>query len=262
MPEKSEQQGHDSPDVVLITGASGFIGSAVIRKLGEQYTVVGLDRAGPPDSPEHAATIDFDLASDDSVQAALADVRERFGSRIVSVIHLAAYYDVSGKPNPLYQKITVDGTRRLIDALQEFDVEQFVYASTMLVHRPTERPDQRIDEESPIEPLWAYPESKAETEALLRERHGDIPIVLLRIAGVYDDMGHSAFLAEQVSRIYEHRATAHLYPGMLCAAQSSIHLNDLPDAVARLVERRGSTAVGCAHPSAQPRAFVGLEGYY
>ena len=238
MPEKSEQQGHDSPDVVLITGASGFIGSAVIRKLGEQYTVVGLDRAGPPDSPEHAATIDFDLASDDSVQAALADVRERFGSRIVSVIHLAAYYDVSGKPNPLYQKITVDGTRRLIDALQEFDVEQFVYASTMLVHRPTERPDQRIDEESPIDPLWAYPESKAETEALLRERHGDIPIVLLRIAGVYDDMGHSAFLAEQVSRIYEHRATAHLYPGMLCAAQSSIHLNDLTDAVARLVERR------------------------
>src|SRR3546814_3263604 len=87
----------------------------------------------------------------------------------------------------------------------------------MLVHRPTERPNLRIDEDSPLYPLWAYPESKAKTEALLRERHGDIPVVLLRIAGVYDDMGHSAFLAEQISRIYEHRATAHLYPGMLCA---------------------------------------------
>jgi nucleoside-diphosphate-sugar epimerase len=181
---------------------------------------------------------DFDLGSEESVRTAVGEVRERFGARIASVIHLAAYYDVSGKPNPLYQKITVDGTRRLIDALQDFDVEQFVYASTMLVHRPTERPDERIDEESPIDPLWAYPESKAQTEALLRERHGDIPIVLLRIAGVYDDMGHSAFLAEQISRIYEHRATAHLYPGMLCAAQSSIHLDDLTDAIAKLVERR------------------------
>jgi len=31
---------------------------------------------------------------------------------------------------------------------------------------------------------------------------------------------------------------------------------------ATVVERRGGTAVGCAHPSAQPCALVGLEGYY
>src|SRR3546814_14013390 len=48
----------------------------------------------------------------------------------------------------------------------------------------------------------------------------------------------SAFLAEQISRFYGPRATAHLYPGMLCAAQSSIHLDDLTDAIAKLVERR------------------------
>src|SRR3546814_12529176 len=98
-------------------------------------------------------------------------------------------------------EITVDGTKSLIDALQDLEVEQFVYASTMLVHRPTERPNQRIDEDSPLDPLWAYPESKAKTEALLRERHGYIPAVLLRIAGVYDAMGHSAFHAEQISHI-------------------------------------------------------------
>ncbi|NNM77792.1 NAD-dependent epimerase/dehydratase family protein [Sphingomonas sp. ID1715] len=235
--QHNEEKGSQRP-LVLVTGASGFIGSAVVRKLGKTYTVVGLDRAGPPDPPAPAVAVDFDLGSDEDVDKALADVRARFGSRIASVIHLAAYYDVSGKPNPLYQKITVEGTRRLIDALQDFEVEQFVYASTMLVHRPTERPDQRINEDSPIDPLWAYPESKAETEALLASRHGKIPVVFLRIAGVYDDMGHSAFLAEQISRIYEHRTTAHFYPGMLCAAQSSIHLDDLTDAVERLVDRR------------------------
>ncbi len=225
-------------NVVLITGASGFIGGAVIRKLASDYTLIGLDRAGPPDPPAPAHAIDVDLSSDDSVRAALIAVRERFGDRIATVIHLAAYYDITGKPNPLYEEITVQGTRRLVEALREFKVEQFVFASTMLVHRPTPMPDERINEDSPIGPSWAYPESKIRTEALLREIHGGMPVVFLRIAGVYDDMGHSAFLAEQIAGIYEHRIKAHLYPGMLCAAQSSIHLDDLTEALSKLVAKR------------------------
>ena len=233
----------DPPDprtkgVVLLTGASGFIGSGLIERLGQDYAVVGLDRAGPPDPAAPAIAIDFDLGSDEGVQRALGEVRERYGNRIASVIHLAAYYDVSGEDNALYDKITVQGTRRLIDGLQDFEVEQFVFASTMLVHQPTDSPDERISEASPLEPRWAYPRSKVETEQLLRERRGDIPVVFLRIAGVYEDNGRSPFLAEQIARIYEHRLTSHFYPGMLCAAQSFVHRDDLAEAVARLVERR------------------------
>src|SRR3546814_7124284 len=81
---------------------------------------------------------------------------------------------MSGDPNPLYDKVTVQGTRRLIDGLQSFEVEQFVFASTMLVHKPTATPEERISEESPIGASWAYPQSKVGTEALLHERHGNI----------------------------------------------------------------------------------------
>ncbi|MBR2172929.1 MULTISPECIES: vitamin K epoxide reductase family protein [unclassified Sphingopyxis] len=230
--------GQGGRDVVLITGASGFIAAALIAKLSEHYTVVGLDRAGPPDPPPPAASVDFDLGSDEAVRAALNEVRARYGNRIASVIHLAAYYDITGEPNPLYDKITVQGTQRLIDGLQSFEVEQFVFASTMLVHKPTPTPDERINEESSIGASWAYPQSKVDTEALLHEHHGKIPVVYLRAAGVYDDDGRSAFLAQQISQIYEHRLISHFYPGMLCAAQSSVHRDDLADAVLRLVDRR------------------------
>ncbi|MCP4564503.1 MAG: NAD-dependent epimerase/dehydratase family protein [Bosea sp.] len=237
--ERSGQKGDKgASEIVLVTGASGFIAAALIARLGERYTVVGLDRAGPPDPPPPAAAVEIDLGSDEAVRIALDEVRERFGNRITSVIHLAAYYDITGDPNPLYEEITVQGTRRLIDGLQSFEVEQFVFASTMLVHKPTATPEERIDEDSPIGASWAYPHSKVATEALLHERHGKIPVVYLRPAGVYDDEGRSAFLAQQISQIYEHRLISHFYPGMLCAAQSSVHRDDLADAVLRLVDRR------------------------
>jgi nucleoside-diphosphate-sugar epimerase len=225
-------------DTVLVTGGSGYIGSAVVKHLSDSYRVVALDRPEPEGAEERPDFVPVDLGSDHSVHEALATISERYGGRIASVIHLAAYYDISGEPNPLYEKITVQGTRRLIDALQDFEVEQFVLASTMLVHQPTGAPDERIKEDSPIDPAWAYPESKIHAEELLRERRGKIPVVVLRIAGVYDDLCHSPFLAQQIARIYEHRAAAHLYPGMLCTAQSFVHLDDLVNAIARVVERR------------------------
>lgn len=133
--------------------------------------------------------------------------------------------------------MTVRGTERLLRGLQRFYVEQFVFSSTMLVHAPCE-PGQRLNEDWPLEPKWDYPKSKVKTEQLIRAQHGDIPVVLLRIAGVYDDRCHSIPLAHQIQRIYERRLISHVFPGDITHGQSFVHLDDLVNAFVQLVERR------------------------
>lgn len=220
--------------VILITGAAGDIGSALISALTTNYTVVGLDLEGKEADCELFAV---DLSSPESVKLALRNYRDEHGGEIASVIHLAAYFDFSGEDHPLYEKVNVEGTRNLLRALQDFSVEQFVYSGTMLVHRPRE-PGHAIDEQTPIEPKWAYPRSKARAEEVIREEHGEIPYVLLHLAGLYDERTAVPTLSEQIARIYERGPKAHVYPGSLDTGQSFIHKDDMVDAFVRTVDRR------------------------
>lgn len=226
--------GADAKPIVLITGAAGNIGRALAAALAADYQVVGMDRAG-----RHAAfpIVPIDLASDEAVDDAFRRFHDRFGRAIASVNHLAAYFDFTGEDSPLYQSVNVDGTRRVLRALQAFEVGQFVYAGTMLVHAPC-APGERIDERSPIEPRWAYPRSKAAAESVIRDEHGPIPYVLLHMAGLYDARTAVPTLAEQVARIYERDLQSHVYSGDTDVGQSMLHKADMVDAFRRVVDRR------------------------
>ena len=225
-------------NVVVVTGSSGFIGSAIVKKLADRYRVVGFDSGVSNHPPAVAECICVDVTSESSVAAGMERLRTAYGHRIAAVIHLAAYFDLTGEPNPLYESVTVRGTERVLRAFQAFELEQFVFVSTMLVHAPTQ-PGKAINEDSPLDirPL-PYRESKIQTEQLIREQHGDIPAVIIRPAGVYDDLGHSAFLAQQIARIYERQVMGHFYSGDLDTGQPFLHLEDLTDALLRIVDRR------------------------
>ncbi len=226
-------------DIILVTGGSGMIGRNVIAKLSQRYQCVGLDKIGNPHPQKNVENINFDITSTQSIREALGRVKYMYGSEIASVIHLAAYYDFSGEPSPLYDKVTVKGTAALLRALQEFKVEQFVFSSTNLVYKPT-NPGEKIDENWPVEPAWDYPESKVETEKVLHYQRADIPVVILRLAGVYDDEGHSIPISHQIQRIYERSLTSHLYSGDLLHGNAFVHLDDLTDALVKTVENRSS----------------------
>lgn len=223
-------------EVILITGASGRIGFKSAEFFSKKYEIVGFDvlLAG------HLPDVEFviaDLASDESVKEGMDYIRKNYGNKIASVVHLAAYYSFSSKHSSLYDRITVGGTQRILKGLQDFEVDQFIFSSTMLVHKPT-RPGVKITEESPVEARWDYPLSKVKTEAMIHKERGKISTVNLRIAGVYDDRCHSIPLSNQMQRIIENQLESHVFAGNITHGAAFIHMDDLIEAISMCVEKR------------------------
>ena len=239
---------------IIVTGSSGLIGSAVCRRLAGAFRVFGFDRPGAPHPPEEATNVPVDLTDDQAVLDGYALVARQAGPDVASVVHLAAYYDFGGDDSPMYEKLTVDGTRRMLRGLPGLNLRQFVFSSTMLVHAPVE-PGQTINEESLIEPTWAYPASKVRTEQLISELRGDVPAVMLRIAGVYDDLCHSIPIAHQIARIDRRELTARVYAGTTSHGQAFVHLVDVVEAIRLAVERRASLPPEVAILIGEPRTL-------
>jgi nucleoside-diphosphate-sugar epimerase len=103
--------------------------------------------------------------------------------------------------------------------------------------KPSEE-GEAITERSPVDPAWAYPKSKLETERLIQQEHGKIPVVILRIAGVYNEDGHTVPIAQQIDRIARKDLESYFFPGDPDSGQAYIHLEDLVDLIRRVIERR------------------------
>lgn len=223
--------------LVLITGVSGRIGMHAAKQLSTKYKVVGLDLIPMPESIPDVDYVKVDLTSDESVQNALLEIKNKHGKEIATILHLAAYYNFAGGGWDKYESITIGGTRRILAYTKDCKVEQFIFTSTMLVYAPCEL-GQKIDEKWPLDPKWDYPLSKVKTEELLKEKRGNTSLMVFRIAGVYDDYCHSIPLSNQIQRIYEKQFESHFYPGHLSHGNSFIHMDDLISLCMLAIDKR------------------------
>ena len=65
-----------------------------------------------------------------------------------------------------------------------------------------------------------------------------MPVVLMRIAGVYDDHCHSIPIAQQIQRIYEKRFIGHIFSGDITHGAAFVHMEDMVEALVLAVEHR------------------------
>jgi nucleoside-diphosphate-sugar epimerase len=232
---------HDK-STVLITGCAGLIGSRLAERLKDEFVVLALD-VNPlsGDLGEQIRWIDCDLTSDQSVVNALRECHGHCEGHLTSVVHLAAYYDFSGEPSPLYRDLTVNGTERLLEQLEHFVVDQFIFSSTLLVMQSSDD-GAPLTEASSVDAEWPYPQSKLAAEHLLTQTYADLPIVILRMAGVYDEDCHSLPLSQQISRIYEKQFEGYFFPGNQQHGQSFVHLDDLMECIRQTITHQKQLA--------------------
>ena len=95
---------------VLVTGATGFIGGHLVRHLLDQgHRVRALVRRKSPALTEAGAELSQgDVTDAEAVRAAVQGVE--------AVFHLAAAHDMWGRPESVYQRVNVEGTRHLLKA--------------------------------------------------------------------------------------------------------------------------------------------------
>lgn len=144
---------------ILVTGASGRIGRALVVRLARQHQVQGLDRA--PSSTAHWLG---DLGDAALLRQALQGVD--------AVVHAAALHapQVGRVSDAEFQRSNVDATRSLAEAAIAAGVGQFIYTSTTALHGDAATPTDAagwVDEALVPQPRTIYHRSKLAAEQLL-----------------------------------------------------------------------------------------------
>jgi UDP-glucose 4-epimerase len=155
-----------SRNTVLVTGGAGYIGSHVVRQLGEAgERVVVLDNLGK--GFRQAVTAGELVVGDVGDQALVSRLLAEH--RIDTVMHFAAHTIVPESvalPLKYYGNNTC-ATRSLLQACLDNDVRHVVFSSTAAVYGMP--PDGYASEESPTRPINAYGTSKLMSEWMLRD---------------------------------------------------------------------------------------------
>ena len=212
-------------DPVLLTGAGGRVGQAILRDLADDYDWRLLDREPLPrekipEGVDDDAVYVADVTDDEAVQAAVDGVG--------AIIHLA------GDPRPeapwdSVLRNNIDGTHTVFAAAVEAGVEKVAFASSnhaVGAYETDERTPEmyrtddkyRLDGTEPPRPSNLYGVSKASGEVLGRYYHDnhDLSVVCVRIGNL--TRGHPPWNYERGQAMWlSYRDCAHLFDCCLTA---------------------------------------------
>jgi len=148
---------------MLVTGAAGFIGGALFKRLMEyQLDVVGTvlyeeEATALKEKGYRAATLD--LASEDDWDEQLQGID--------IVFNIAALFQEVENSEAMFHKVNVDGTLKLVKAAEKAGVGRFVHCSTVGVHGHVKQIP--CTEETPYNPMDEYHRTKLDGELAVLE---------------------------------------------------------------------------------------------
>jgi nucleoside-diphosphate-sugar epimerase len=164
---------------ILVTGAAGLIGSAIVDRLSGEHVVVGVD---------------LRAASQVDIVANCANVAE-WGRRIGAldaIVHVAALHapHVGHRTDEEFRLANVEGTERLIDFGISAGAKTFVFTSTTSIYGSALEPRDRavwIDEQVGPRPRDIYDETKLEAEELVASAGSSLTCTSLRMSRCFPE---------------------------------------------------------------------------
>ncbi len=214
---------------VLITGASGFIGTAFIARLNKKYYIIGIDKILHKDRDSSVLWYKADISDKKLLGEFFDEIKAKVSGRIDYVFHLAAYYDMANKESWMYREANQNGTRYLLDNLIHFNVNNFIFTSSTVVFKPTME-DDKLNEDSDLSAFIHYGNSKIAGEKILSEYKEKIKTTIFRLSAVYSQDCRSIPLANQIAFIWKRCFGYRILPGKGDGGISYIHIEDLLDA--------------------------------
>ncbi len=230
--------------VVVVTGAAGFIGSAVAVDLARRHRVVALDRRAP-----HAALVraapgilwkQLDIAEADDVAAAFEDVRKRFG-HVDLVLHFAAFYHFGTDAHPEYERTNVRGTAHVLQSSLAVGAARLIFASSIGAMEPA-APGELLDGRSPTSDYLPYARSKSDGERMIREASDRLAAIVLRIGGVFSDWCELPPLHSLIRSWWGRSPLRRVLAGRGDSGMPYVHRDDLVRLVRACVEREAELA--------------------
>ena len=168
--------------VVLVTGATGFLGKYLISELSESYNVIAIGRnetAGKALQSDSCKFIKADFAD-------LGQIDSIFKNEKISyVIHAGALSSVWGKWEDFY-KSNVEGTRNIADCCVKYNVEKLVFISSPSVYtKKSDLFDIKENEYNKNNRLNYYIKSKLMAEDIINEKNKEgLYTVIIRPRGL------------------------------------------------------------------------------
>jgi len=173
---------------VLVVGGAGYLGSVLTRKLLQKgYKVRILDNLsfGDDGIKELYSNKNFEFVNGDIRN--ISNIVESIKG-IDAVIHLAAIVgDPACAADPRETlEINYLATKMIAETCKYFQVNRFLFASTCSVYGESSTPDAKLTENSPLNPISLYAETKINCEKLLLELKDDnFSPLLLRMGTLY-----------------------------------------------------------------------------
>ena len=178
---------------ILITGATGFIGSFIVEEALNRGMEVWAAVRGTSSrqyvSDERINFIELNLDSEEQLRTALAPHKFDY------VVHAAGVTKCLNRND--FFRVNTEGTKHLVNALLslQMPMKKFVYLSSLSVFGPAreQMPYREItDKDTPV-PNTAYGQSKLAAENFLHQQ-ASLPYVILRPTGVYGPRERDYFM--------------------------------------------------------------------